>query len=51
MGIVMILVGVAAVARSHYTQINTLSHQQTGGSLAVAEGGVARTLAQLINPK
>lgn len=50
MGTVMILVGVAAVARSHYTRINTFSRQQTGGSLAVAEGGVARTLAQLSNP-
>ena len=50
MGTVMILVGVAAVARSHYTRINTFSRQQTGGSLAVAEGGIARTLAQLSNP-
>ena len=50
MGIVMILVGIAAVATSQNTRINTFSRQQTGGSLAVAEGGVARTLAQLSNP-
>ena len=50
MGIVMILVGLAAVARSQYTRINTFSRQQTGGSVAVAEGGVSRTLAQLSKP-
>ena len=34
MGIVMILVGLAAVARSHHTRINTFSRQQTGGSVS-----------------
>ncbi|WP_009631634.1 hypothetical protein [Synechocystis sp. PCC 7509] len=47
MGIVMILVGVAAVAKSYSLRLNTSARKQTGGSLAVAEGGVARTLAQL----
>lgn len=48
MGTVMILVGVAAIARSQSTRLNSYSRAQTsGGSLTVAEGGVARTLAQL----
>lgn len=49
MGTVMILVGVAAVARSQNTLLNAIARKQTagGGSLTVAEGGVARTLAQL----
>jgi hypothetical protein len=48
MGIVMILVGVAAVARSQNTRLNSFARKQTaGGSLMVAEGGMARTLAQL----
>lgn len=49
MGTVMILVGVAAIARSQNTRLNSYSRaQSSGGSLTVAEGGVARTLAQLI---
>ncbi|PSB35039.1 hypothetical protein [Chlorogloea sp. CCALA 695] len=49
MGTVMILVGVAAVARSQQTLLNAIARKQTagGGSLTVAEGGIARTLAQL----
>lgn len=51
MGIVMILVGVAAIARSQSTRLNSFSRSQTaGGSLTIAEGGVARTLAQLTKP-
>ncbi len=46
--IVMILVGVAATARSQTTRLNSFSRSQTaGGSLTIAEGGVPRTLAQL----
>lgn len=48
MGTVMILVGVAAVARSQSTRLNSYSRaQSSGGSLTVAEGGISRTLAQL----
>ena len=48
MGIVMILVGVAAVARSQNTRLNSFARKETaGGSLMVAEGGMARTLSQL----
>lgn len=51
MGIVMVLVGVAAVARSQSIRLNSFSRSQTvGGSSTVAEGGVARTLAQLTKP-
>ncbi len=48
MGLMMILVGVAAIARSQSTRLNSFSRtQSTGGSLMIAEGGIARTLAQL----
>lgn len=48
MGTIIILVAVAAIARSQNTRLNSYSRaQSSGGSLTVAEGGVARTLAQL----
>ncbi len=48
MGLMMVLVGVTAVARSQSTRLYSFSRTQTaGGSLIVAEGGIARTLAQL----
>ena len=48
MGLVVILVGLAAIARSQNARTNAFARTQTaGGSLTVAEGGVARTLAQL----
>lgn len=48
MGLVMTLIGVTAVARSQSTRLNSFSRTQTtGSSLMIAEGGVARTLAQL----
>ncbi len=51
MGLIVVLVGVAAIARSQNARTNAFARTQTaGGSLTIAEGGVARTLAQLIKP-
>ncbi len=51
MGTVVILVGLAAIARSQNARSSAFARTQiAGGSITIAEGGVARTLAQLTKP-
>lgn len=51
MGLVVTLVGIAAIARAQNARTTAFARTQSaGGSLTIAEGGVARTLAQLIKP-
>lgn len=47
MGLVMFIASATLVSRSQSDQVIASARRGTGGSLAVAEGGIARTLAQL----
>lgn len=49
-GLVMLLVAATLISRSQGDQITASARKGTGGSLAAAEGGTARTLAQLTQP-
>lgn len=47
MGLIMLLVAATLIVRSQGGQVTASARKRTGESLAVAEGGIARTLAQL----
>lgn len=47
MGLIMLLVAATMILRSQGGQVTASARKRTGASLAVAEGGIARTLAQL----
>lgn len=50
MGLIMLLVAATMIVRSQGGQVTASARKRTGASLAVAEGGIARTLAQLTQP-
>ncbi|NCJ05490.1 hypothetical protein GS597_02960 [Synechococcales cyanobacterium C] len=51
MGMVMIMLGITTLLQAQGGQLSSFSRTQTGSSFLVAEGGLARVLAQLSQPE
>lgn len=51
MGLLMLIIATALIFRASRHEAIASTHTQTGDSLAVAEAGVARTLAQMTKPE
>jgi hypothetical protein len=49
-GLVLLMVGALLIARSMHGQAVSIGRSRTSKSISVAEGGIARTLAQLTKP-
>jgi len=47
MGLIMTLIGMTMIMRSQGDQVTAISQKETAQSLAIAEGGVTRTLSKL----
>jgi hypothetical protein len=50
MGLVILMIGALLIARSMQSQAISIGRSRSSNSLAIAEAGVARTLAQLTEP-
>lgn len=51
MGFIMLLIAATMIMRSHGDQVTASAQKATAQSLAVAEGGITRTLAKLNQPE